>query len=265
MKRFFILLLCLVPLAGYGQFDERFYRPTKEWKPCDLPPYEELWVVSEADSVHAAWCKPVGREAKAVVIFCHGNYGNISYNDGIVRPLVEDGFAVLTWDYPGFGRSNGKPTHTGIAATGQRVFDTMMAREDVQGKKVIVYGFSIGCQIAAKLARDNSERIDALVLDAGMKSFTDMALLSSPEEMHPAIRRWVTSPYSSIEDVRLLEGMPKLIAHSPDDRVAPLSHSEEVYEAAAGPKIFFAYPGGHVSAPVAKQEDMLAAMNRLIE
>ena len=264
-KTIWILLFCVAPLAGYAQFDEQFYQPAGEWRQNDLPPHQEMWITAGADSVHAVWCKPAEAEAKAAVLFCHGNYGNISYNDGIIRILVEAGFEVLAWDYPGFGRSNGKPTHTGIAAMGQRVFDEMAARDDVQGKKVIVYGFSIGCQIAARLARDNSARASALVLDAGMKSFTDMALLFSPEEAHPMIRRYVTSPYSAIEDVCLLEGMPKIIVHSPEDKVAPYSHSEEVFEVAAEPKVFFEYPGGHISALAAKKEEMLAAMARLIE
>ncbi len=224
-----------------------------------------MWITAGADSVHAVWCKPIEMEAKAVVLFCHGNYGNLSYSDEMIAPMVEAGFAVLAWDYPGFGLSNGKPTHAGIAAMGQRVFEAMTARDDAQGKQVVVYGFSIGCQVAARLSRDNSGRVSAFVLDAGMKSFTDMALLFSPEEAHPMIRRYVVSPYSSMEDVRLLEGMPKIIAHSPEDKVAPYSHSEEVFEVAAEPKLFFEYPGGHISAIVAKKDEMSAAMARLIE
>ena len=258
-------MFCITPLSGFAQFDEQFYQPTKEWRPNTLPPHEDMWINSGADSVHAIWSKPLDREARAVVLFCHGNSGNISHTDGMIAPLVEAGFAVLAWDYPGFGLSNGKPTHTGIAEAVGRVFDAMTARGDVQGKKIIVYGFSIGCQIAAHLSRDNSDRVSALILDAGMKSFTDMALLFSPEEAHPMIRQYVTSPYSAIEDIRHLGGMPKIIAHSPDDKIAPYSHSEEIFEAATEPKIFFEYPDGHISALVAEKDDMVALMAELIE
>ncbi len=264
-KTIWILLFCTAPLLGYAQFDEQFYQPTKEWRPNTLPPHEEMWITAGADSVHAVWCKPLEKETKAVVLFCHGNSGNISYTDEMIAPLVEAGFAVLAWDYPGFGLSNGKPTHAGIADAGGRVFDAMAARGDVQGKKVIVYGFSIGCQIAAHLSRDNADRVSALILDAGMKSFTDMALLFSPEEAHPMIRQYVTSPYSAIEDVRHLEAMTKIFVHSPEDKIAPYSHSEEVYAAAVGPKAFLTYPGGHVSALVAEKDDMVALMGQLAE
>lgn len=265
MKKLLFLMLCIVPLSVYAQFDEQFYRPVKEWQTNDLPPYEEVWIANGADSVHSVLCKPVGGEIKAAVFFCHGNYGNISYTDTIIRPLVEDGFAVFAWDYPGFGYSSGTPTHVSIAAVGQKALDTMLERDDLKGRKVIVFGFSIGCQVAAKLARDNMEKVSALVLDAGMKSFTDMALLSSPPEHHPMIRQYVTSPYSALEDVGHLEGMPKLITHSQQDEIAPFSHSQAIFEAAADPKLFLEYPGGHVSALTTKKEEALALFHKLIE
>lgn len=265
MRKLFLLLLAALPLLGYAQFDEQFYRPEKAWQANDLPPYEEIRIADGADSVHAVWCRPVA-EVAAVVFFCHGNAGNISYNDAIIAPLVDGGFAVWAWDYPGFGRSTGTPTHATIARTGQRMFDTLLARDDVRGKKVIVFGYSIGCQIAAKLARDNRDRVSALVLDAGMKSFTEMALLFSPAEAHPMIRQYVVSPYSALEDVRHLEGLPKLIAHSPEDRVAPFAHGEALYEAAAGPKLFLEYPGGHnLSVLAPKRDEALELFRKLVE
>ena len=264
MKKLLLFLLLILPLAGYGQFDEQFYQPVKEWKANNLPAYEEIWVTNGVDSVEAIWCKPE-REPVAVVFYCHGNYGNISYNDGIIRPLVEEGFAVLAWDYPGFGHSNGKPTHINIAEMGQRVWDELIGREDVKGRKIILFGFSIGAQSAAKLARDNRDRVSGLVLDAGMKSFTDMALVFSPEEAHPMIRQYVVSPYSSIEDVTYLDGMPKLILHSQEDKIAPFSHSEAVYENAADPKTFREYPGGHIGGLIAEPEEVLLLFRRLVE
>jgi alpha-beta hydrolase superfamily lysophospholipase len=266
-----IFMLCVAPLAANAQFDEQFYRPTKEWRDHKLPEFEQMWIVAPAggtataDSIHAIWCKPANMEPRAAVLYCHGNSGNISHNDMVIAPLVEAGYAVLAWDYPGFGLSTGKPTHTSIAEAGEKVFGAMMSRDDTKGKKVIVYGLSIGCQIAAKLARDNTDRISALILDAGMVSFTEMALLFSPAEAHPMIRQYVTSPYSAVEDVRHLAGMPKLIAHSPEDTVAPFAQGERLFEAATEPKVMLEYPGGHISAIVAKKDETLAAMAKMIE
>ena len=263
MKRLLFLLLLLFPCAGYAQFDEQFYQPVKEWKTNTLTGYKDTWITNGTDSVHAVWCKPAG-DPLAVVFYCHGNYGNISYNDSVIDALTEGGFAVFAWDYPGFGHSPGKPTHAGIAAMGQSALNELSKCDEVKGKKIIVFGFSIGAQVATKLARDNPETVSALVLDAGMKSFTDMALLFSPEEAHPMIRQYVVSPYSSLEDVRYLENMPKLIMHSREDRVAPFSHSEEVYENAAFPKTFLEYPGGHVAGLTSDREKTLAAFRELI-
>ena len=98
-----------------------------------------------------------------------------------------------------------------------------------------------------------------------MKSFTDMALLFSPEDAHPMIRRYLTSPYSAIEDVRHLESITKIFVHSPEDKIAPYSQAEEVYAAAVGPKAFLTHSGGHVSALVTEKDDMVMLMTGLIE
>lgn len=264
MKKFLFFLISILPLTGYAQLDENFYQPQKAWLTHNLPAYEEVWITDGADSVHAVWCKPDGK-VKAVVFYCHGNYGNISYNDTIIRPLVEDGFAVFAWDYPGFGYSNGAPTHLGIARMGQLALGNLLAREDVQGEKIIIFGLSIGAQVGTKLARDNKRQVAALVLDSGMKSFTDMALVFSPEEAHPMIRQFVVSPYAAIEDITYLQGMPKLIMHSREDAVAPFSHSEEIFAVAADPKLFFEYPGGHVQAFSTKPNEVLQLFRKLAE
>jgi len=306
-----LVLLCVAPTAVRAQYDDMFYRPEREWlADAGLPPHEDVWTVSGADSIHAAWFvpEPVAPIAAAaalaaatapatapaayttaapsaapaatcsasatsvplfptnprgIVLFCHGNYGNLSYNGGAIRPLVEAGYAVLAWDYPGFGRSGGKPTHASIAEAGARVFETLMTRNEVRGKKVIIYGYSIGCHVAARLARANAERTALLVLDGGIVSFTEMAVHFSPPEAHDAIRQYVASPYSAIDDVAHLGGVPTLVAHSREDALAPFVHGETLYGAATEPKLMLEYAGGHVSALAADAPAALAAIEKL--
>jgi len=265
MKKLFFWLLLSLPFAGYSQFDDQFYHPSNQWNAEKLPPHTDVWVVDGADSVYAAWCKPEG-EILGVVFYCHGNSGNVSDNGSVIRPLVDNGFAVFAWDYPGFGLSNGTPTHDAIARTGQLAFDALLDRPDIgDSPKVLIYGFSIGAQSATKLARDNRQRVSALAIDAGMKSFLEMALLYSPEQAHEMIRKYMPVPYSSLEDITYLEGLPKAVFHSREDQVAPFAHGEEVFGAAPEPRRFIEYPGGHVSAVVAQPEETVGVFRSLLQ
>lgn len=264
MKKY-ILTLCLFSsfFSGYAQFDEMFYQPRKEWRQHGLPAYEELWIVNDSDSIHAVWCMPE-KEPIAVVLFCHGNYGNISYHDGAITSLVEEGFAVLAWDYPGFGLSPGAPTHAGIAQTGQTVFDHLLSGIGLQGLPLVVFGSSIGSQVATKLTRDNREKISLLILDSGMSSFTEMALIFAPEDAHPMIRQYLSFPYASQEDVRHISGVPLLVMHSREDKIVPFKQGEAVFENAIDPKRFLEYSGEHVTALFVERQKIIALIREML-
>ena len=52
-----------------------------------------------------------------MILFCHGNAGNITHRIDILRALHDRvGAAVLMFDYRGYGRSEGKPDEPGVLA-----------------------------------------------------------------------------------------------------------------------------------------------------
>jgi pimeloyl-ACP methyl ester carboxylesterase len=57
-------------------------------------------------SLHAWWVAAAAWDAK-VVLYLHGNDGNVSTNMGEIAPLRELGYAVFMPDYRGYGDSEG--------------------------------------------------------------------------------------------------------------------------------------------------------------
>ena len=259
MKKILLLAIAIacLQLTVSAQFDNMFYYPQKGEKVgYKLPDYrEDVYLAADSDTLHSVLLKPKGK-ATATIFYIHGNSGNITVCDEILTALVNGGFQVFTTDFRGFGESSGTPTHLNIAKDGQMVFDYLINRPDVKDTKLVVYGASIGTQLAAKLVKDNPEKVKLLVLEDGMSSFTDMALMSRPASQHAIIRRDVTSPYSSIEDVKYITAVPKLIMHAKNDRVVPFTQGQQVFESAAEPKIFVETESGHVG--VLKQNPQLA-------
>lgn len=247
---------------AFGQMDEMFYRPDKEWIGLEGSVYDEITFESGGDTVHSVLFKPSG-EPKATVVYFHGNASNISKWRGHIVPLTEDGFQVCIMDYRGYGKSTGTPTHTNIAEDARRLFGILMERDDVNGKPVIVYGASIGSQVAALIALENNDKVAALVLDGSMESFTEVAVATSPPEQEEIIRRYVTSPYSAKEAVPQLKNIRLLFIHSQEDFI-PIAGARAMYESAAVEKEFWQYEGAHVMAPILFPEEFQSHIGRLL-
>ena len=53
-------------------------------------------------------------EHQPVVVYSHGNAGNISGRVEIAGEIARQGAAVFLYDYRGYGKSEGEPTENGI-------------------------------------------------------------------------------------------------------------------------------------------------------
>lgn len=245
-----------------GQMDSRFYYPSKEWAGIDSLDYREIMVPVDGDTLMTVLISPT-QDVKATILYFHGNGGNISTYINGIKPLVRDGFQVFMTDFRSYGKSTGTPTHLNIAADAEIILATATALPEITGSKLIIYGASIGSQIATHLAKNHNDKIAALILDGTIASFTDIAVATSPKELSEVIRQNLVSPYSAKEDIKAIGGIPKLFIHSHEDKI-PIAGAEEVFANAAEPKSFWVYTGGHLQAPVLQPAEFLKRVNMLL-
>ncbi|MBI9053711.1 MAG: alpha/beta fold hydrolase [Bacteroidales bacterium] len=265
MKKIFLLLILNITLISISnaQFDDRFYFPVKEWDNMDELNYEELTFNIDTISLNAILLKPESKP-KVTILFFHGAGGNVSKYTFMTKPLVEAGYQVFMLDARGYGKSTGIPTHTNVAKDAQFVFESIIKRKDIKKTKLIIYGASLGTQIATKLAKDNQTKVSGLILDGTISSFTDMALLSAPAEQKAMIAQYVTSPYSAKEDIKEITDMPKLFIHSEGDKSVPFSQGETVFKNALEPKEFWNYKGNHIDAITISPEILVQKVSNLV-
>lgn len=264
MKRMFLIVVVNL-MAAYtclAQFDDKFYFPSQDWRGIENLDYTETNFHIDNDTLHTVLFKTTA-SAKATIIYYHGTGGNISYNTYVAKLLTQEGFQVLMIDFRGYGKSTGKPTHLNIATDAQVIFDKMIVTDDLKDYPIIIYGASIGSQIATKIARDNQDKVSALILNGAMSSFTEMALLSAPESQKEMIATYITSPYAAIDDIWHLTGMPKLFMHSKGDRSVPFAQGKAVYFNAPEPKVFWEFEGGHLEASSKCQSVYIQKINAL--
>ena len=63
-----------------------------------------------------AWLIPNSKEAVYadwLIIFSHGNAGNISHRQDLYQTWINLGFNILAFDYRGYGKSTGSPSESG--------------------------------------------------------------------------------------------------------------------------------------------------------
>ena len=259
------LIVCLgITFYSSAQYDDRFYSPSKEWNSIQDMEFTAFNFYIEEDTLHTLLFNPKNK-AKATIIFYHGAGGNISTYTPIIRPLLNAGYQVFAVDFRGYGKSTGKPTHLNIANDAQFIFDKMLAKKAFNHLPVIIYGASMGTQIATKIAKDNQKKISALILDGTISSFTDMALLSVPEEQKAMIAQYVTSPYSAKEDIKEIKNIAKLFIHSKEDTSVPFSQGKKVFDNAAGPKELWVYKGKHLTSASNLTDEYIQKINTLIQ
>lgn len=240
-----ILLLTICQFAN-AQFEEKFYYPKKEWVEVSIS-YSEDFIPVEKDTIHAAFFQPKTMP-KATVLFFHGAGGNISTYMFMIEPLVKNGYQVYAMDYRGYGKSTGKATHINVAKDVELVFEEMKKNQAIKNTKLIVFGASLGCQIATHFAKNHQEEVDALILDGGFASFADVAKLYAPKEVHSYIESALEKMYPSKEEIKEIKNMPKLIIHGRTDTSIPFNQSEVVFKNAQEPKYFFVSEKGHLEA-----------------
>jgi alpha-beta hydrolase superfamily lysophospholipase len=191
---------------------------------------------ADGQVLHAWWLEHPNPRAQ--VIFWHGNGGNLSLWLDVIVELRRHGFSVLAVDFRGYGDSTGTASERGLyrdAEASVRHFHDKLRRE---GTRMIYWGRSIGCPVAAHAASIMAP--DALVLE------TPMPDVRSILRNNPIL--WALSFLASYRfpTSRLLQRYtgPLLVVHGDADRIVPFSAGRRVFEnARSTPKEFVVLPG----------------------
>lgn len=86
-----------------------------------------------------------------IVLFCHGNGGNISHRQDKIIELNKLGYSVLIFDYCGFGRSRGVPNEQMCYHNAGMYMNFLLTK--FPKENVILYGESLGAAVAVYTGR----------------------------------------------------------------------------------------------------------------
>src|SRR5207253_2018562 len=99
-----------------------------------------------------------------VVLYLHGNDGNVSASMPAIAPLRELGYAVLLIDYRGYGESAGSfPSEQSVYLDAEAAWRYLTAERGVDARNLYIYGHSLGGAIAIELAVHHPEAAGLIV------------------------------------------------------------------------------------------------------
>ena len=188
------------------------------------------FVTSDGEKLHG-WFFPLSGKTP-VLLFCHGNAGNISHRIENVDLLVKRGISVFLFGYRGYGLSSGRPSENGIYTDGMAAYDYLTEMEKVSPDRIGVFGRSLGGAVAIEVALQRKVR--CIIIENTFTSIRDMSKTIFPWLLFSPFLPDHYENSSKIADV----SVPKLIVHSRNDEIVPFKMGEELFAAAIGDKIF---------------------------
>jgi fermentation-respiration switch protein FrsA (DUF1100 family) len=253
-----IAVLSLFLLLGARESDiivsKLYYIPWPIYPDYTYPPGVERFDLKSVDGTKLNGWFFRGKSPEAakrpVILYVHGNAGNMAAQMSQFEFLMDWGYDVFTFDYRGFGLSEGRPSRRGLWKDTQAAFREMATRHP--GRRYAVVGFSMGASYAALLAA-LEPRLSSAVIIAPFPTFREIgaytlrswglplwsvpaaSALLVPRDLEPreAFRRAKTPP-------------PALFVHGTADGNVPFAMGEGLAREYRGPKTILAMPGyGH--------------------
>jgi uncharacterized protein len=215
----------------------------RNWASLSGLPLEEVWLPVNESITIFGWFVRAG-PTKPVVLWCHGNAGNISHRLANIRELFRRGLSVFIFDYRGYGRSTGTPSEPGLYQDALAGYDYLWNRCGIPPNRIVVFGRSLGACVAGEVAIRRSSA--GVILEGAfpsIQSMSDHHYLGLPA-------RWLLSvDFNLAEKVAKLR-RPILVIHGEKDSIVPVSLGRQVYDAAPEPKQWFVVGGaGHNDVP----------------
>jgi hypothetical protein len=247
----------LVLLAAMFCEDLLIYFPARwpegPWDPGGLP-VEDAWF-DAADGIRLHGWYVAHPRPRAVVLFCHGNAGNVAYWSDALRALYRQaGVSALLFDYRGYGRSEGKPSEAGLLSDARAARAWLARRAGIAERDVVLAGRSLGGAVAVDLAAADGAR--ALILESTFSSLPDVAAF---HYRWLPVRLLMRTRFDSLAKIGGYHG-PLLQSHGPADTIVPYAFGRRLFQAANGPKQFIDLPGtDHNDPPPADYYRTLAA------
>jgi hypothetical protein len=228
IKLIVVLIVVIYVLVGLFLF---LFQEKMIFQPEPLDPefayefeteFDELNMEMDDGAVlNALHFKP--EQPKGIIVYFHGNAGNLARWGDVVEPFTNYGYEVLIVDYRGYGKSTGDRSKQAMFKDAEMVYG--YAAELWQQEKIIVYGRSLGSSFACHVAAHFQPA--HLILESPFYSVADVARELTWMYPTSAILRF--NFQNGLTAARI--NVPVTILHGSEDRIVPLASGQKLHKA----------------------------------
>ena len=244
-----ILLIVTFALTQYLRRTSMFFPdryPIGRWDLSQfaIAPREYSFTTSDHARLHA-WMFEASDPRAPVLIWYHGNAGNLTDRAETAAELAKRRVSVFLFDYRGYGRSEGHPSESALFRDSIGAYEFVKA---MQPSSIVIYGESLGGPYAAYVAKEHRHEIRSVIIE---NSFPSLAAMGNAL-YHPFPVGWF-APFALTTTKWLNEaGKPVLVMHGKRDAVIPYALGSKLFEGLRVPKeLLTSETAGHCEIPAA--------------
>ena len=208
----------------------------RDWSAAAGVPLEDVWFQAADGTKLFGWYAEQSA-GSAVLLWCHGNAGNMIHRLDNLRALYRLGFSVFLFDYRGYGKSRGRPSEEGLYQDAIGAYDHLTRVRRIRPERLVIFGRSLGGAVVGELATQRPAM--GLVLESCFPSIEAVArhhYLGLP--VH-----WLLGASFRLEDRLPQLSLPKLFVHGDRDDIIPIELGQRAYAAAKAPKEWYVVQG----------------------
>ena len=209
----------------------------RDWATLSGLPLEDVWLQS-ADGVRLFGWYVETKADRPVMLWCHGNAGNIIHRLENLKYLYQMGLSVFLFDYRGYGKSQAvRPSEEGLYQDAVGAYDYLTRIRKIRPERICIFGRSLGAAVAGDLATQRPA--SALILES---SFPSIEAVAKFHYRGLPVHMLLGAEFRLIDRLPQLS-LPKLIIHGDKDDIIPVELGRQVFEGAKPPKDWYVIPG----------------------
>lgn len=167
--------------------------------------------------------------ARPTILYFYGNGGSLAYSMEEFDRFRRLDANVLIPDFVGYGMSGGKPSETTLYATADAAYDHLISRQDIDSKKIVAMGWSLGGAVAIDLA--SRRRVAGL---ATFNAFTNLRAMG--RSLFPFFPTSLFLKYRFENDRKMAAiTCPVFICNGMKDTLVPATMADQLGKLAKGP------------------------------
>lgn len=198
--------------------------------------YEDVYYTTTDGVSINAWFVPAADDSP-VLVWCHGNAGNISHRIENILLLLRWGVSIFIFDYRGYGKSGGEITEEGLYLDAVGAYKYLKDEKGIETSRIVPFGRSMGGPVAVDLA--TRENFPSLVLESTFTNLTDAVRTIYPEM---GMDKLLSMRFDAAEKIKRVKS-PILFIHGDMDDIIDYSLGRKLFEIANEPKTFYTIKG----------------------